>query len=115
MPTQPKSLIEKLNSAAADAQNPDQIVAKLATMGWIRLLDMTPEQAELLDQKRCVVGADNGGAPRPFWIVAGSNRESWVFDAAGWYPPSRGVSEFWFILYEEYRDGSVPDCFAYQT
>lgn len=116
MPTPLKSLISTLNSAAAKNLSPDEIAAQLSNKGWIRLVEMTPQQAEFLDGQRCVVGADNGGESESFWIVSGEEPQSdWRFDARFWYPCEPCNSEFWFILYEEYENGSVPHQFAEQT
>ncbi len=104
------NLIEKLNQNAH--LTPDEIVNALTPNKWIRLMDMTGQQADMLNNQRCVVGADNGGEPNPFWIVAGSPDEDWTFERRYWYDVERRPSEFWFILHEDYTYGLVPDCFA---
>lgn len=105
----PTPLIAQLNQNLG--KTPDEIVRAINTRGWIKLTEMTEDQARALDGRAVVVGADNGGHPRPFWIV----NQSMIFDRAPWFDPADRDShfrEFWFILHEEYVDGLKPDRFA---
>ena len=108
-----QSLIEKLNALVT--KTPDEIAAQLHRIGWVKYTSMTEDQYQKMLGKRVVVGADNGGAARPFWIVAGgSQRDPYTFN----WGPNRGSGsdEFWFILQEDYDvDPTFPDFEAQRT
>ena len=88
-------------------KSPDEIVARLKSKGWLRLETATMEQVQALNGRRVVVGADNGGTSRPFWIVAGSDT-NYPFHASSWLSYMGRPCEFWFIPFEESTDGVFP-------